>query len=468
MALNSTSFPICISGHRLLLGSLRGLLLLATACVPVSQQGTAPTDAASPGGAQPVVFADKPLRTDDFVYEDRIRTVMLYPAASDLDNPAAAALQPPVLPIEQGTPLVLEFDELGEGNRPFRAKLYHCNADWTVSLLTDINFLTDYNDFLLTGYQLSANTKTPYTHYRMEVPKVKLPGNYVLMVYREGNVKDLVLTRRMLIYDNTVDVRAKITYSTGIGERNTHQQVEFAVQYKDYQIANPLEEVKVVLRQNYRPDNVITGLKPMNVRPGEKLLEYNNFNLENNFLAGNEFRFFDTRSIRFLGMNVAKVNAGPGPNRSEVLLANDRSRNREAYTRSDDFNGGFVIDHHETRQGSTEADYVATAFTLKAPETDGEVYVNGKFNDWRLDERNRMTYSTELGQYTASILLKQGIYNYNYAVVRAGSERRDETYFEGSLFDTENTYEIIVYYRPLGSRADLVVGYQVIYHNARR
>ncbi|MBC7923265.1 MAG: DUF5103 domain-containing protein [Ferruginibacter sp.] len=452
--------------HHRLLGFLRSFLLLTTACVPISQQGTPTAGPASPGGAKPVVFADKPLRTDDFVYEDRIRTVMLYPAAGDLDNPAAAALQPAVLPIGQGTPLVLEFDEIGEGSQPFHARLYHCNADWTVSLLTDINFLAEYNDFLLTSYQLSANTKTPYTHYRMEVPKVKLPGNYVLMVHREGNVKDIVLTRRMLVYDNTVDVRAKVTYATGTGERNTNHQLEFTVQYRDYPIANPLEEIKVVLRQNYRPDNAITGLKPMNVRLDEKLLEYNNFNLENNFLAGNEFRFFDTRSILFLGTNVARVN--PGPNRSEVLLAADRPRNREAYAQSDDFNGGFVIDHHETRQGATEADYVATVFTLQAPEANGEVYVNGKFNDWQLDERNRMAYSSENGHYTARILLKQGIYNYDYAVVRAGSERREEVYFEGSFFNTENTYEIIAYYRPLGARADRIVGYQVLYHNARR
>lgn len=443
------------------------LLLVCTACVPVAQQSNQ-----SVGGGPDSTedfstpYADEKLRTSDYIYEDNIRTVLLYPQANDLPNPVQANLQPAVLPIEQGSPLVLEFDELGEETHNYHAKLFHCNADWTISLLTDIQFLSEYNDFLITNYQLSVNTKIPYTHYRMEVPKVKLPGNYVVMVHREGNVKDLVLTRRFMVYDNTVDLTAQVTLAAGVQERRTNHQIEFAINYRNYQITNPRDEVKVVLRQNYRWDNAITTLKPQNVRINESRLEYNQFDLENNFKAGNEFRFFDMRSIRFLGMNMAKINQAPGQN--QVILSTDKPRSGEAYSQVDDFNGGFVIDNYETHQGATEADYVQTFFTLKSPQVKGEVYVNGKFNDWLLNEKNRMIYSPEAQEYKARILLKQGIYNYNYAVAQPGSDKRDETLLEGSFFNTENTYEIIAYFRPLGSRADLIIGYKVMYHNTRK
>ena len=42
---------------------------------------------------------------------------------------------------------------------------------------------------------------------------------------------------------------------------------------KNVQIQNPYEQVKVVLMQNYRWDNAITGLKPRYVNGS--LLDYN-------------------------------------------------------------------------------------------------------------------------------------------------------------------------------------------------
>jgi hypothetical protein len=44
----------------------------------------------------------------------------------------------------------------------------------------------------------------------------------------------------------------------------------------------------------------------------------------------------------------------------------------------------------------------------------------------------------------------------------------DAAFFGGNHFETENVYEIIVYNRPPGARADLVIGYAMIPHNQRR
>jgi hypothetical protein len=69
--------------------------------------------------------------------------------------------------------------------------------------------------------------------------------------------------------------------------------------------------------------------------------------------------------------------------------------------------------------------------------------------------------------YHTQILLKQGFYNYAYVLVSPQDGKVNETYFEGSFFNTENHYEIIVYYRPVGSRTDLIVGYTLVRHNPR-
>ena len=57
------------------------------------------------------------------------------------------------------------------------------------------------------------------------------------------------------------------------------------------------------------------------------------------------------------------------------------------------------------------------------------------------------------GMYTKKILMKQGFYNYEYWV---NSAEADGNQVEGNHFETENIYEVLVYYRPFQPNADLL------------
>ncbi|MDJ1502885.1 type IX secretion system plug protein domain-containing protein [Xanthocytophaga agilis] len=406
---------------------------------------------------------ETPLKTTDFVYEPQIRTVLFYPTGSD---PVAAVLQPPVVSLQQATPLILEFDELGDKINYYRAKVIFCNVDWSISNLSDMDITPRFNEFTFEQPQLSGNNaRVLYTHQRLEVPQVKLPGNYLLVVYHENNPKDLVVTRRFVVYNTQAVITPRITFSTGITERTTNQQVEFTIDYGTLNVGNPWTDLKVVIRQNYQWYTTITNLKPTSVREDQHIAEYRQFNLENNFPGVNEFRFFDIRSIRTLGQNVAKINSSQDT--TQVYLAVGESRSREGYSQVVDQNGRFVIDQYEFSNGSTEADYVRVFFTLKADPVKEPVYIWGALTDWQTSNTNRMTYSAEDQVYRGSLLLKQGYYNFRYVVAKPGN-KLDEAWFEGNHFETENVYEIIVYNRPPGARADMIIGYIMVDHNKRR
>ncbi len=77
-------------------------------------------------------------------------------------------------------------------------------------------------------------------------------------------------------------------------------------------------------------------------------------------------------------------------------------------------------------------------------------------NDWEPREAFRMEKKSE-GNYTTSVLLKQGYYNYYYAVVGPGGI--DIQKMEGSWTDTENDYQALVYFRGFGDIYDRVVGF---------
>ncbi len=409
--------------------------------------------------------SDKPLQTTDFIYEPQIRTVLFYPKSPEAD-PVSAPLQPPVVSLRQPIPLVLEFDELGDKIHYYRARIYHCNADWKLSNLNDMDILPAFNDFIFDQPKLSSNNaRIHYTHQRIELPQVKLSGNYIAMVYREGNPKDIVVTRRFIVYDSRLSILPRVTFSTGIVERNTNQQIEFTIDYGNLNVGNPWTNLKVVIRQNYRWYNALTNLTPTVVREDKHQAEYRHFNLENNFSGVNEFRFFDIRSIRSIGQNVGRVK--PAQDTTQIYLAANQSHGRESYTQVIDQNGQYLIDHYELSNGDIEADYVRVYFTLKAEPVREPVYIWGELSNWQATPQNQMIYDTGEEVYRGSLLLKQGYYNFRY-VLKKPDGTLNESFFEGNHFETENAYEIIVYNRPPGARADMIIGYVLIPYNSRR
>ena len=70
-----------------------------------------------------------------------------------------------------------------------------------------------------------------------------------------------------------------------------------------------------------------------------------------------------------------------------------------------------------------------------------------------------MQYNPDKKQYEASVYLKQGYYNYHYALNDSTTNRVDVSYIEGTHYQTRNDYYIYVYHRAVGDRHDSFVGF---------
>lgn len=402
----------------------------------------------------------KILLTEDHVYEDRIKTVLFYPSGSS----ATSVLNPPILNRQSPAPLMLEFDDLGKNYCNYYAKVYHYNANWTRSSYTDLQIVSDYNETLITDYSASINTKVRYNHYKFIVPKVKLSGNYLLVVYRNGDQSDIVISKRFIAYDPIVEITTNIQYATEVKDRDTKQQVDFTISYgTGFEIVNP-QDIKVLIRQNYRWDNSITINQPLYIKTDKRQLDYSFFDGQNRFEGGNEFRYFDTRNLRIRGMNVATNATNDSSNTTHLVT--DVNRNSNTYSEQIDINGLYVIQRAESQEQGTEADYTNVFFELKtAPDFDGDVYVTGQLTNWNIIPKYKLDYSSETGLYTKNILLKQGFYNYQYCLKEP--TKKNWNYFEGSYNTTENYYEIIVYYRPVNQFNDIIIGYEAVNYRGR-
>ncbi|WP_031526092.1 type IX secretion system plug protein [Dyadobacter crusticola] len=404
------------------------------------------------------------LRLEDYIYDEKIRTVLLYPSLEDPENPTRL-LTAPVKQLNGGAPFVLEFDDLSAEFNTYRAKIIHCNADWTKSNLNDIEFTYEFNEYPVNSPEQAFSTKVPYFHYRLELPRLKLSGNYVIYVYSDRDRKP-VLSRRFMLFENRVNINARARFSQGIQEQFSDQQIDFSVDYKGYELIAPQTDLKVIIRKNFRFDQMKSGFKPTSVRPFDRLLEYTFFDLENTFPGGNEFRYFDSRTLSARGFGIGEMERTD--EFTSLRLFPDKPRSTGAYIQVDDFNGNYIVDQRESGRGSVEADYTPVLFTLKIAEEPGATfYVNGAFNLWQLNDRNKMTYNPGTQAYEAEIMLKQGVINYDYTMKTANG-KADESFIEGNYGATENDYDILIYHRPPAGRADLLVGYRTVEWNRRR
>lgn len=414
-------------------------LLLLTACTPL----TYPT-----GGDHSYNLLD------EGVFSSTIKTVQLYPDKNDVTNvllPATVALD------EQN--LRLEFDDLVTAYQSYTVRISHCNADWTKSSLSNLDFLAEYNSFPINQYAFSSDTHIPYLHYWFTVPPVKISGNYVLTVYLDDSKP--VFSKRFMVYNKQVQLSINADLS-GASQLNNKQGISLTMQYPRLNVINASTQFDVQIRQNQRWDNLITNIPPAFLREAEHEIEYRVNDEIYMHDGGNEYRFIDLRTVINTGQNLAKIDRSVKP--YTAFVGTDKSRQYDRYAQYPDFNGNYVIMNYDYSLQYSE-NYIKTIFTLSTgKKMDGAVHLQGKLIGNAFSKESEMQYDSLKREYRKELLLKQGWYNYQYIIDKSG---RKSNLLEGNHFETENNYEVLVYFKSLQPRADLLVGYLQVNKNPR-
>jgi hypothetical protein len=308
----------------------------------------------------------------------------------------------------------------------------------------------------------STNTFQKYVHYQSTFPtedmKITKSGNYILKVFRNFDETDLIITRRFMVIDNKTRMSGTVKATSDPAVRSTKHEIDFVADYKDYNIPNPFLDVKAVIMQNNDWETAIYGLKPLFVNNNELIFNYEDKNLMD---AGNEYRYFDIRSLRFFSNNVAEKYFDSLNN---VVLRPDELRSHLSYSYTIDYNGKRVIANKDGGKLAEDADYAMVHFYLKCanPIAMGPVYIFGELSDWRLQDKFKMTYLPDYKGYYAMVKLKQSYYNYEYVIWNEKEKKIDLTFTEGNHFETENDYHILLYHKNPFYGYDELIGYHML------
>lgn len=401
-------------------------------------------------------------QNNEFEYLDKIYSPVI---KSVTFHPMGMGIASPVSDLEGNIPLLLSFDELTRDVKRYTYKLIHCDFDWHPSELMEMEYINGYQEDNIQQYSFSSKTTVAYVHYELILPnkstKWTKSGNYLLVIYEDENEKIPVITKRFVVVNNLVQIDPRLVIPANAALYRTHQELDFVVNHPKILIRQPAQEIKASVVQNGQWNTAITGISPFSFRNQQIIFDYQGKII---FQGGKEFRPLDLRSLwQRTGQMADLVRTRTS---TEVILFKDRLRGESPYFQDKDINGRFFIETLD-QNNALSNDYAQVMFNLNTSEPfyDKDVFLLGAFNDWLPSPEYKMIYSPEERGYLIKKLLKQGFYNYAYATRAKKEEKLDFMETEGNVYETENEYQIFIYYRPFGARFDEVIGYHVFNTN---
>lgn len=411
-----------------------------------------------------MLFAQKTsAQNNDCIYQPNIRSVKLHAYADQLSYP--------ILKLNSTDRIELHFDDLDADVKYYSYTFVLCNADWTTAPISQFDYMRGFANVRINTYRNASIALTRYTHYSAILPdKNTFPtrsGNYLLKVFTNGDTSKTVFTKRFLVVDMKAGIAATVLQPFNTAFAKTHQKIQFSINVQSIKPTNVFQQIKVVILQNFRWDQSIKNIQPTFIR--QNILEYNTEN-ESLFPAQKEWRWLNLTSLR---LQTDRIEKGDYTNKGQTLYVKpDGDRNGLRYMYYRDANGFCQYSTIEPVNPYWQGDYATVWFRYlpsnKQPIKEQDVYLYGELTNYELTEAHKLNYNPETGFYENKQMLKQGLYDYIYLLKnkKTGTIASDLT--EGNWFETENNYTILVYYRPLGGRADELIAISLINSIANR
>ncbi len=375
-----------------------------------------------------------------------------------ITNPDHLLGFPILKPADEASRVHIGFDELAEDNRFLRYRLLHCDSNWRPTPISDMEYASGFNLGDIYSYALSEQTLTHYVHYDLVLPnddvQPLLSGNYLVQIFDQDDPDEVLLQARFMVSEELAQISAEVTSRTDVDHNDRHQQLSVDVNLDGTGVDDPYNDLRLVVIQNGRPDMRRTLDKPM--RATQQGVAYGH-QKELIFPAGNEYRRFDIANVRYPGMRVERYDyIEPF---YHAMLQTDTARPHVRYQYDEDQSGRYFVDELNATEPDINSDYVMTYFTLQMPRLDEDVFIDGDMVMRKRDSDARMVYDESIGAYVKTLLLKQGMYNYQYVTSSASGLNP----VEGDHYETGNEYLILLYHSAPGARYDRLIGSKAIY-----
>ncbi len=374
----------------------------------------------------------------------QIRSVQLYPGENRAGMPAIV--------LGGNNTLTLRFDQLGTRPDMFRVRFTHHNSDWSVSNLIPGFYIRGQESDVIVENEPSNVQNPAYSHFEYTFPnrniRFLVSGNYMIHIH-DYNSDERLFSLPFLLHEERGAISTEIEslYPTQ-GPSLLMHQVFSEYHYPNF-VNMPNIDLEVFFVQNQFLGRKKLADQTDMSRAG---VFRTHITRENAFPGRYEFRQLHINRLGTDTRNVLEFRPETIPPR--VILDRDIV-NLNVQPRSERQN------RFGSPRNDTEARYASVHFELEVPyrelDTEADIFLVGPFNNWNISERNRMQFSDEIGRFTGSALVKEGIYDYKYVVLEDGII--DDLRLDASFADSRQEYAVLVYYRDPQEQFDRLLHY---------
>lgn len=391
------------------------LVCLASCAVPPGQFVPAPKE---------------PRPAEFYVESSDVQSIQLYAGVEEA---------PPIYQMQNGPPLILEFDLMNWDARPLSAYFYHADRTWRRDLLPS-EYLDSYLRDDLFDYEVSRGTLNQYVHYEYQFPNesigFRVSGNFIVRITEQGREDEVLFERPFWVTENIT--RARLSLDLHFAGRSNLAVMQPLLRFIPSQQLGPAEfNVTVCFVQDRHLMTPRCTERP-SLTEQPTLLYY--LDPEESFAAQTGRYLVDLRDFR-PGTGIERVDLSTTP--YSAVLEPD-------YARFPDLESGLRLRGQAVISDTdpsldTRAEYVEVTFEYVPPNEmplPDDIYVTGAFNGWRMDSGSAMQWVPATGRYSSTKLLKQGAYEYEYT----STEMQTRTMLALRFARTDQWYTGLVYY----------------------
>lgn len=397
------------------------------------------------GSGCAVVNQDRQQSQDDQQSEDRggfalpqqkappndIQSIQLHPA----DSPG----QPPVIELDTQQKLELSFDYLGNESRQFRVRVSHRGQQWEQSPISPNIFLDSFSETNIQQSRASFNQRPPYHHVEFEFPNSQLQpsvsGNYLLEIYSYEDGEMLFSVPFFVTEDEgSINTRIERLFAQRADGRPMDQL------FSTYRYPDFVEYPQFDLSMSFVPNQFWGRMQEAGfldtITPGEL---QGHQERDNAFVGNYEFKYLDLRTFNVDGQRIMEYQPGASPPR--IILRRDvQNLDSNPGTFNLGTNLGFPMDDRNSEYAQVEFNLETT--TSVSPSSD--IYIVGHFNNWMINELNKMSYNTEQNMWEGRALIKQGEYAYKYILVDESGI--NDLALDHSFLTSQQQYMTLIYF----------------------
>ncbi|NNE69208.1 MAG: DUF5103 domain-containing protein, partial [Rhodothermales bacterium] len=297
-------------------------------------------------------------------------------------------------------------------------------------------------------------TQVSYVHYRYEFPNdnidFRISGNYVVRVTEQGMEEAVLFERPFYVSEQATPLDFNLMEVRVLGDPFPAVQPSVRFTPPRGSTGTAFDYTVCFLRNGQMPSERCTERPALDYQPALRYF----LEPEESFAAEVSDYFVDISDLR-AGGRIERADLLTNP--YEVLLEPDYFR-FPGTASAPLQNGQIVVDAavRNVIDPGSGAEYVDVRFAM-VPDNEapvpGSVAIVGPFNNWRPTRESTMQWMAQNGRYEASLLLKQGRYEYRYAYSNASVARASR----GASPRFDNMITAFVYFDDLRLATDRLI-----------